>query len=320
MSGEKDLAPETDCGDSQETQEANAPTEGIEVVAAEAPPPSVGQSLRTAREAKGMSVSDVADRLKISPRQVEGLEADDSSHLQCNTIMRGFVRNYARLVGLNPKELMAALDQVAKPPASGLTVPESINVQVPNEGRVERRDFARVLVGAALMLGAVLAYMFLPADFLQSTFASLKERIGSKEQAAATTPATGAEARPAELGAPQPSAPANAVTPPAAPTAQQESVPAGVVEKTEKKEQPAEASSNVLKFSFSKPSWVEVKDKGGQILFSQLSPAGSTREVSGQPPYFVVIGNAGNVGLLYKGKAIDLSKRSKDDVARVTLE
>ena len=63
-----------------------------------------------------------------------------------------------------------------------------------------------------------------------------------------------------------------------------------------------------------------MKDKSGQVVFSQLSPAGSLREVSGQPPFSVVVGNAGNVTLQYKGKDVDLTKRSKDDVARLILE
>ena len=89
---------------------------------------------------------------------------------------------------------------------------------------------------------------------------------------------------------------------------------------TETKTAVASTGDNVLRFDFSKAAWVEVKDRSGQILFSQLSPAGSQREVSGQPPFSLIVGNAGNVTLQYKGKGVDLSKRSKDDVARLTLE
>ena len=52
----------------------------------------------------------------------------------------------------------------------------------------------------------------------------------------------------------------------------------------------------------------------------QDNAAGSEREVEGQPPFSVVIGNSKHVTLQYKGTAVDLSKRSKDDVARVTVE
>jgi cytoskeleton protein RodZ len=42
--------------------------------------------------------------------------------------------------------------------------------------------------------------------------------------------------------------------------------------------------------------------------------------VEGQPPFTLVVGNAAHVALQYNGKSVDLSKRSKDDVARLTLD
>ena len=61
-------------------------------------------------------------------------------------------------------------------------------------------------------------------------------------------------------------------------------------------------------------------ERGGKIVFSQLNPAGSQREVVGQPPFSLIVGNAAHVTLQYKGKDVDLTKRSKDDVARLILE
>ena len=79
--------------------------------------------------------------------------------------------------------------------------------------------------------------------------------------------------------------------------------------------------ANGLKFGFDPPSWVEVRDRSGQVIFSQFCSAGSQREIEGQPPFALVVGNSSHVTLLYNGKAVDLSKhRSKDDVARLTLE
>jgi len=83
---------------------------------------------------------------------------------------------------------------------------------------------------------------------------------------------------------------------------------------------PATMPEGVLKFSFAQASWVEVRDRDGAILFSQLGQAGSQRDVEGRPPFALIIGNAGNVSLQYKGKPVDLSKRSKDDVARLSIE
>ena len=300
------------------------PSDDVTVEGDTSPVPSVGECLRVAREAKGLSQAEVAGRLKLSLRQVEALESDDWSSLHGNTIVRGFVRNYARLLGLDPAVLMAELDVIAKPQTVNLAIPENINVQVPDDRKVERRDYARVFAGLAVLILAVLAYLFLPKEFLQTTFSTLKERFGRSETAASKVVSADAESRqgatamnlapvvPAsgEVSETSPHTPSSAS---ALPTP----VPSVAAEVTPSK--PVSSDSS-LKFSFSKPAWIEVKDKNGQILFSQLSPAGSQREVVGDPPYSLIIGNAGNVTLQYKGKAIDLSKRSKDDVARLTLE
>ena len=77
--------------------------------------PSVGQQLRAGPERAGLSVDDAARALKLSNRQVESLEQDDWTSLPGKTMIRGFVRNYARLVGLDGQLLMSALEGMAMP-------------------------------------------------------------------------------------------------------------------------------------------------------------------------------------------------------------
>lgn len=329
------------------------PSAGVDELVEEAMPevaaePSVGQRLRMAREAKSMSVAEVAGRLKLSQHQVEDLESDDWDRLKCTTITRGFVRNYARLVELDAAELMAALDRIAKPQSKELAVPTSINVKVPSEHGVERRDYLRVVSGLVVLVLAILVYFFLPVDFVQSTYSSLKERFGSSRSeapaavteterkavetavvpsaapepvpatpvagAAVVAPASGAAPATTATTAAPISAPAASASSPSAPSPS----PAAPASPAPAKASPA---TGAMKLGFSKPSWVEIKDGGGQVIFSQLSPAGAQREISGQPPFSLVVGNAAGVTLEYKGKPVDLSsRRSKDDVARITLE
>lgn len=72
--------------------------------------PGYGVRLAQAREASGLSVADVAAKLKLTSRQVEALEAEDVSRLPGDLFLRGFVRNYARLVALEPDEILAPVD------------------------------------------------------------------------------------------------------------------------------------------------------------------------------------------------------------------
>ena len=307
--------------------------------------PSVGERLKTARLAKGLTASDVAKALKLSLRQIDALEADDWASLPCNTIIRGFVRNYARLLGLDGDVLMLELDRLTLPQGAELEVSVGTPVSMPAEGKVDRRDFIRVLSGLIVLALAVAAYYFLPQEWWQSTVSALK----SATQSAAVKPVADdnvvtAEAAPAPADAVAASAPsAEAATPasdaalaaaaanpqaaavatdaagataPTAATAAPATAPAAAAPTAAA----APADSAVLKFSFTQPSWVEVRDRSGKVIFSKKNDAGSEREIEGQPPFALVIGNAGYVTLQYKGKPVDLSKRSKEDVARLTVE
>ncbi|MTD33582.1 helix-turn-helix domain-containing protein [Paludibacterium denitrificans] len=73
--------------------------------------PGVGFLLKQAREAAGVSLADVAARLKLSMRQLEAIEADDFQSLPGPIFVRGFVRNYARFLALDSEPLMRRLEQ-----------------------------------------------------------------------------------------------------------------------------------------------------------------------------------------------------------------
>ena len=69
---------------------------------------AAGALLGAAREASGMSIDAVAQQLKLAPRQVRALEAGEFGHLPGRTFVRGFIRNYARLVRLDPEQVLSA--------------------------------------------------------------------------------------------------------------------------------------------------------------------------------------------------------------------
>jgi len=64
-------------------------------------PRDAGAMLAAAREAAGLSIDAVAGQLKLAPRQVRAIEAGDFAALPGRTFVRGFARNYARLLGLD---------------------------------------------------------------------------------------------------------------------------------------------------------------------------------------------------------------------------
>jgi cytoskeleton protein RodZ len=77
---------------------------------------TAGALLVAAREARGLSVEAVAQQLKLSARQVRALEEGDFTLLPGRTFVRGFLRNYARLVALDPELVLDALPGSAATP------------------------------------------------------------------------------------------------------------------------------------------------------------------------------------------------------------
>ena len=70
---------------------------------------STGMLLRDAREAAGLTMDAVAQALKLAPRQVRAIEEDEYALLPGRTFVRGFVRNYARLLNLDADAIVATL-------------------------------------------------------------------------------------------------------------------------------------------------------------------------------------------------------------------
>jgi cytoskeleton protein RodZ len=114
---------------------------------------NVGMALREARESMGLSVHDIADRIKFAPKQVEALEANDFSHLPQATFLRGFVRSYARVLQLDEEKLIAALPLA---PSRQLdTKAPSVDVAFPSFLKLQRVNMLWLAgaLGVVVLLG-----------------------------------------------------------------------------------------------------------------------------------------------------------------------
>src|SRR5512147_2092556 len=67
---------------------------------------SLGADLRKQREIRGVTLKEIADATKISKRYLEALEEDKYDTLPAPVFTRGFVREYARYLGLNSEEMV----------------------------------------------------------------------------------------------------------------------------------------------------------------------------------------------------------------------
>ncbi len=294
------------------------------------PPPSSdgpGARLRGAREAAGLSLDQVAQQLKLAPRQVKALEDEDFGKLPGRTFARGFVRNYARLLNLDGDDLLALMPDAAHAPALGSPALQSTGTTMAElpTAAVSRSSFMRWLIPLVLVaciVGAA-AYEWYRGGLVAP---------GDLPRAVATAPQADPQL-PTPLPTESPAHPPTAIAPPAGTSSTPLPNPLAAGERVTEPSPALDASLAAapnatpeaaatpppLVLSYRGPSWTEVRDRNGQVLIGRLVAAGSEQSIRGTPPFEVVIGNAHVVVLTYHGKPVDLSRYTRQNVARLRL-
>lgn len=287
-----------------------------------------GARLAAERERLGLSRVDVAQRLHMSVTQVEALEGGDYARLPRGMFLRGFVRNYAKVVGLDGQALLAALAQVGPRDARPDIVVNSQNIRFDSQPMsspyVKAGGMAVTIVLVAL---AGMYWLF----FVRPAPPATVVRKPAVIAPLATAPApAGPDAAPAEP-LPVPGGPITEsswpMTPPpsagvppqsaAATTPRAVAVPVkGASQEPAKGPGPGE---KMLHLQFRGPSWVEIRDGRGRVLLSQVHRGGSEAQVAGRGPFAVVVGNAPEVRLSVDDAPFDLEPHTRVAVARVTI-
>lgn len=283
--------------------------------AAPEPELSTGARLREARAAAGLSIDAVAQQLKLAPRQVKALEDDDFAQLPGRTFVRGFLRNYARLVHLDPDAVLATLPDASATPSldrPSLAATTRVMGELPADasGKPSTARWAIPLALAAIVAIAV-AY-----EFARPLAEHAKSTTTDKSPAGNSTPATAPPAAPA-ADATAPSAPQSTTGDNPAPVtaAPAEAAPAPTTASPS-----AAAGDMPLVLSFRGTSWIEVKDAKGAIVLSTIGYPGATHAVGGAAPLEVVLGNAEAVMVTWRGAAFDVTPFIKQNVAKFSVK
>ncbi len=120
---------------------------------------AAGAVLFKERRRQGLSLGDISRQLKLSVRQVEALERDDYSGYKSPVFIHGFIRNYAKLLGLDPEPLIRATDSMLHPPAIAAVMPREQGRAQPT--RSEGRKFRLwPAVVAVLLVGIAISVYF----------------------------------------------------------------------------------------------------------------------------------------------------------------
>jgi cytoskeleton protein RodZ len=300
---------------------------------AEAKP--LGRILAEERERQGLSRTEVAHRLHMSASQIEAIEGGEYARLPQGPFLRGFIRNYGKLLGLDAEGLLSQLAQVApRNRAPDIVVP-SQNIRFDPMGARLANPYVKAGVLAVVAVAMAFAAMYWWL-FIRPTPPATQAKPAATGRPAAEAPRGGPpqQIAAAPIAAPDNVPPSPAPTlPESAETAKAESpkaepakAPSQVAKADAAKADAAKADAarkaglRTLRLRFHAESWVEVRDAQGTVLFSRLNARGSEAEVAGRPPLSVVVGNAPEVDAIYEGRDFPLEPHTKVAVARFTLE
>lgn len=290
-----------------------------------------GGALCSARENQSLTVNDVASRLRLSPKQIEAIEADNFTLLPEPTIVRGFIRNYAKLLKINAEPLLDAYNVLA--PSSA---PHEFTLKPSSKMKVtsyEKPKSGRYIWAGLILLVGIGAWLFYQSHIekpspikptvtessvepLPQAALPAAERAASQQQvttldlppaetAAAVTAETASQALPADTNVNNPVA-ANM---PPAPNPMPVETPS-----------PVAVGVSRLEFSASQETWVNVVDAAGKEVFNKTIFAGSRESIEVTLPVDVVVGNAGATNMSVNGKSVNLAPYSRQNVARIKLE
>lgn len=270
-----------------------------------------GQRLREAREKAGLSQEEVARRLHLSTTFVRALENDDYDRLPEAIFIKGYLRNYARLLALPPDDVANLFQQVVDEE----TVEQQDEPVRPLKTPLQDRRTQSWMVGAAaLVVVAVLVWAGARQDeadiVTAGAVAEEREAVGPEMAQEVDEPEfeqdADRESAPADgADAPQDGAPEVEVDDDAAiAVAEAESVPL-----------------DRLSVTFNDDCWVRVVDAAGEEIHTGVEGAGSMLTLDGRGPFRLTLGNAAAVDtILMNGNPVPVPEAAPGRVRTLRVQ
>jgi cytoskeleton protein RodZ len=279
--------------------------------------PSFGEKLKLEREKRKITLEQISSSTKIGTRMLQALEEDKFNQLPGGIFNKGFVRAYARCLGLDEDQTVADYLE-----ASGDAPPVSTEIVAPdNDGRENEENLRRLeaSTGASarqLPWGWFAAVLLVVALALSFWSHRRREHQRPSVPSTATTPATQSPVAPPSAGASGKNTNKDIANGAASATSASPTTgsPAGrsatsAVSKTSQDLTPATPAAAPGEFTVviqaREESWISIT-ADGKAISSELLPAGSERAVRGRKEIMVKAGNAGGVDFRFNGQKLDI--------------
>ena len=277
-----------------------------------------GSILAAERKKQQKTIEEIAGELNLSVTQVKTIELDQSEGLPEPTYVRGYIRGYAKLLGLKPEEVLQNYLNPNWQQTSSLNdIPRGIG----NAQEEKRSIVTPGKVISVLLLAAIIFFAWssgLVSELLSGKTEPQQNELvqsSSLDAGADRTSATNvAQASNSELlNSDAGSDDSDGVSGNVAAT------PAGdaVVEATSVPQEPSPLNS--LLVTFSETSWIDIRDQEDQRLAYKSYVQGEELKVESDGALSVFIGNASGVSVQLNGQAFDIEPHREGVYAKFVI-
>jgi cytoskeleton protein RodZ len=305
-----------------------------------------GKLLQVAREEKNLRPEDIAYEIRLTAAQVLALEENDYSRMPEETYVRGYLRNYARLVGISENDILMSFARLSRSSEKKAQAVLPTNEDDSGKANKSVRWLAVGIVSAVIILSAV--WVLNPYDNL-----AIEENVAETpvivEKPVSSEVPVGASIlnlnKPAEEPAVDESSPASkeameSTSEPApgtqsdtgldiqAETSRSDSslqqdvavVPTASSEaESETSDAPLATNDGTLFINYSKDSWTDVRDADGKKLLYRTVKKGEKIALAGKLPMTLFFGFAQGVKVTFNGVEVDVSAHTRGVFARFTV-
>lgn len=294
----------------------------------------IGQVLKNARVSRDLTEAEVAASLNLFPSQVKAIEAGNFQRLPGETFVLGYLRNYARHVGADGEALVRAFHAAKPQTVEPLETPE-ISAQGRLKTSFQLRQHRTMLGVAVSAILAVNVWYFntLPepernsapinvvtVDTAQGTtiVGPLEEYTDEEIEVGGQPVETKFAEKAIDVGSEIETMQTTDLEDTGSVSDEQLASAASQYSERATYTFDAQGQSK-LSFYFTGDCWVEVQDGDSRLIYANLKRADDSLQLTGKPPFKVILGYAPAVSLSYNGEPVNIETNQRNNMARLVL-
>ena len=284
---------------------------------------SPGQLLSEACKKAGMSASDIAERMNLKPAVIESIDRNDFDSLPDAIFVRGYLKAYARIVGLKPESVLEAYDLL------GGKELDSLDMQSFSKRTSRERSNSLIMWLTYLIILVSLGFVVLwwwqkyqshnePLKDVEPQSYSEMETSQPKPVAIDVKP-TALDVRNAEDSKQEPEAlPAEDILPPSDSLAQHPTAVDAEPVLASESEPVAKPLAEVV-LTFNHDCWIRVEDASGEVVAEGVKTPTRVVRFQGQAPFKAIFGLPSAVQVEYQGEPMAFDVKDPTRPLRLTI-